>query len=249
MVRLIRSVLAALALAVPAALPSAQAQTAMERGADLYARHCAACHRPEGNAYPPRIPALRGSASLEDLWILVKNVREGGGMMPPFPTLTTEDIAAVASYVRTSWGNGFGPVTPDAVAALEADFAPPGETRTIWDGVYTEEQAAHGKAVFTAPCGLCHGSRLNGAPDDQDMVPAPPLARDKFLRVWNGRSLGALFSYSLNTMPQANPGFLPEEDYLGIIAHMLATSGAPAGDTPLPPDVIALGHILIVPKP
>ncbi|MDH3264841.1 MAG: cytochrome c, partial [Paracoccaceae bacterium] len=209
----------------------------------------AACHRPEGNAFPPRIPALRGSENAGDLWIIVKNVREGQGLMPPFPTLSTEDIAAVASYVRTSWDNAYGPVTPEEVAALEAEFAPAGETRTIWDGVYTQAQADRGKAVFTSPCGLCHGSRLNGAPDDQDMVPAPPLARDKFLRVWNGRTLGALYSYTYNTMPQSNPAFLPEEDYLGIIAHMLATSGAPAGDTPLPLDVPVLAHILIVPQP
>lgn len=244
-----RAPLAALALALALAAPAASAQDALADGAAIYARQCAVCHRPEGNGFEPQIPALRGSENAGDLWIIVKNVREGGAMMPPFPMLSTEDIAAVASYVRTSWGNAYGPVSADEVAALEAEFAPAGPTRTIWDGVYTQAQADRGKAVFTAPCGLCHGSRLNGAPDDQDMLPAPPLARDKFLRVWDGRTLGTLFSYTVNTMPMANPGFLPEDDYLGIVAHMLATSGAPASDTPLAPDVIELGHILIVPKP
>jgi mono/diheme cytochrome c family protein len=239
----------AIAAALALAAQAASAQDLLSRGAEIYAQYCAVCHRPEGNGLEPRIPALRGSANAGDLWVIVKNVREGGAMMPPFPTLTTEDIAAVASYIRTSWDNAHGTVTPEEVAALEAEFAPPGATRTIWDGVYTQEQADRGAAVFRAPCGLCHGRRLNGAPDDSDMTPAPPLARDKFLRAWEGRSLGALFSYTLNTMPMANPGFLPEEDYLGIVAHMLATSGAAAGDTPLPLDVIELGHILIVPQP
>jgi len=50
-------------------------------------------------------------------------------------------------------------------------------------------------------------------------------------------------------MPKSNPGFMSEEDYLAIVAHMLAMSGAPAGDVPLQDDVVALGHIVIGPKP
>lgn len=235
-------------LALLLAAPAAEAQDPIAHGADLYAANCALCHGREGNGLMPRIPPLRGSANLEDPFVLVKNVREGGAMMPPFPTFSTEDIAAVASYVRAQWGNNMGAITPEEVAAIEAELAPAPETRSIWDGVFTQQQADRGRAVFTAPCGQCHGSRLNGAPDDQDMVPAPPLARANFLRVWDGRTLGALYSYTYNTMPKSNPGFLPEEDYLAIIAHMLATSGAEPGDTPLPPDVIELGHILITPK-
>lgn len=241
--------LAITALALGFAATAAKAQDTLTHGAEIYAQQCAVCHRPEGNAFPPRIPALRGSENVGDLWIIVKNVREGQGMMPPFPSLNDADIAAVASYLRTSWDNAYGQVSEADVTALASEFAPQGETRTIWDGVYTQEQADLGESVFRAPCGLCHGRRLNGAPDDQDMVPAPPLARAKFLRAWDGRSLGSLFSYAYNTMPQSNPGFLPEEEYLGIVAHMLATSGAPAGDTPLPLDVLELGHIMIVPKP
>ena len=111
-----------LALAAPAAL----AQDTLARGAEVYTQYCAICHGAEGNGLEPRIPALRGSANIENPWILVKNVREGGAMMPPFPTLTTEDIAAVASHVRTSWGNTYGAVTAEEVTALEAEFAPPG---------------------------------------------------------------------------------------------------------------------------
>ena len=42
------------------------------------------------------------------------------------------------------------------------------------------------------PCGLCHGRRLNNAPDDPDMRSAPPLARARFLREWERHSLATL---------------------------------------------------------
>ncbi|MGC5198578.1 hypothetical protein, partial [Aphanothece microscopica] len=66
---------------------------------------------------------------------------------------------------------------------------------------------------------------------------------------WDGRSLGMLYTYSRLTMPQSNPGFLPDEDYAAIVAHMLAVSGAPAGTDALPADPVALGAILIRESP
>jgi mono/diheme cytochrome c family protein len=221
----------------------------MEQGAALYAQHCQICHKPEGQGTASVFPPLAGSEKLADADYVVTNIHNGVVTMPPFPWLSDVEVAALANYVRNSFGNTYGGVTEAGVAATRAELEPVGQVRSIWDGVYTQEQADRGRAVFNSPCGLCHGSRLNGAPDDQDMRPAPPLARANFLRVWNGRSLGALLSYSRMTMPQSNPGFLPEEDYLAIIAHMLATTGVPPGTTPLSLDIQELGRIRIGPKP
>lgn len=230
------------------------AQTAdaglMEQGNTLYTTNCAICHGADGKATAASVfPALAGSSSLEDAEIIVTNIHQGVAIMPPFPWLTDEDIAALATYIRNSWGNSFGEVSASDVASIRADLEPSGDVQSVWDGVFTEAQAKQGQAVYNGACGLCHGRRLDGVPDDRDMNPAPPLARAKFLRSWDGQSLGALFSYTRWTMPKSNPGFVSEEDYAAIVAYMLETTGAPAGDTPLSADPLELGLIRIGPKP
>jgi mono/diheme cytochrome c family protein len=41
--------------------------------------------------------------------------------MPPFaPTLNDQQIAAVATYIRNSWGNDFGAIGADFVAQARA---------------------------------------------------------------------------------------------------------------------------------
>lgn len=120
------------------------------------------------------------------------------------------------------------------------------EPRTVRDGVFTTEQARRGQATYTGPCDRCHGYKLDGAADDPDMLPAPPVAGAKFLRKWNGRSLAVLFEYLRVTMPANNPGYLSDAEVADIVAYMLATSGLPAGAAPLPPDLAALAGVVIV---
>jgi quinoprotein glucose dehydrogenase len=119
---------------------------------------------------------------------------------------------------------------------------------TIWDGVFTAEQALRGQAAYTGPCDRCHGYKLDGAPEDPVMLPAPPVAGSKFLRNWSGRSLAALFEYTRATMPSNNPGYLSERDVADIVAYMLLASGAPAGAEALQPNAAALASIAIVPR-
>ncbi len=221
----------------------------MVSGEAVFAKNCVMCHGADGRSVASTFPNLANNETLEDASQIALNVHNGVAIMPPFPTLSDEEIAAVATYIRNSWGNTLGAVLIEEVSAVRADVGPTGPVLSIWDGVYTEAQAAEGKQLFTGPCGLCHGKTMNGVPDDQDMRPAPPLARHKFLLKWEGRSLGSLLSYTRWTMPQSNPGFMSEEAYVAMIAYMLEASGAPAGDTPLSTDVYELGHIQIGLKP
>ena len=122
-------------------------------------------------------------------------------------------------------------------------------TASIWDGVFTAEQASRGQAAYTGPCDRCHGYKLDGASDDPDMLPAPPVAGAKFLRKWNGRSLAALFEYLRVTMPSNNPGYLSDGEVADIVAYMLATSGTPAGTDALQADLQSLANISIAPRP
>ena len=120
---------------------------------------------------------------------------------------------------------------------------------TIWDGVFTADQALRGQTAYTGPCDRCHGYKLDGAPDDPVMLPAPPVAGAKFLRSWNGRSLAALFEYVRTTMPSNNPGYLSDAEIADIVAYMLFTSGIPAGGDALKPDLDSLAALTIAARP
>lgn|GEM_PF-1618048 len=118
-------------------------------------------------------------------------------------------------------------------------------TLSIWDGIYTDEQARRGEYLYPGPCGKCHGVKLDGAPEDPDMFSTKPIAGPKFLRDWDGRTLGVLYEYLRATMPANNPGFLSDREYADLIAFMLARSGAPSGRTELEPDPSRLAALLI----
>ena len=113
--------------------------------------------------------------------------------------------------------------------------------------MFTAEQARRGQAAYTGPCDRCHGFKLDGAPDDPDMLPAPPVAGPKFLRKWNGRTLAALFEYTRATMPANNPGYLSDAEVADIVAYMLSVSGMPPGEKPLGPEREALERVVIEP--
>ena len=235
-------------LLVPAAVAGQVEESTIEQGGRLYGEHCALCHGDSGAGRSGAFPALDGNERLGNAARVVRAVREGIGNMPAFPALTAADTAAVASYVRGAWTNGFGAVTADVAAAVMARLADAEPAASVWDGVFTEDQAARGRQVYFGACGLCHGRRLNGAPDDPDMVSTPPLARARFLRVWEGRSLAVLLAYTRLTMPEDNPGSLDDQEYVDVLAYMLSMSRMPAGSDELPPDARGLADIVIRPR-
>ncbi len=86
------------------------------QGKTLFGTTCAACHGPAGQG--AQGPAFVGNEALGDTAYLATTLVHGFGYMPPFGSqLNDEQIASVATYVRNSWGNAFGVVTPDEVAA------------------------------------------------------------------------------------------------------------------------------------
>ena len=220
-----------------------------EQGQQLYQDNCALCHKDSGAGDPPTFPALSGNDQLGDPVRIVSNINQGTGNMPPVPDLTAEEISSLANYVRNAWTNDFGSVTIEEVAAVLEGLEEIGQVASVWDGVFTEAQAKRGQAVYPGPCGTCHGRRLNGAPDDPDMRSTPPLARAKFLRDWEGRSLATLFEYTRATMPESNPGSLTDEEYVDVIVYMLSVGGMPAGDDELQPDPQSLARVVIQQQP
>ncbi len=227
--------------------PAAGAQEESEQGQRLYDQNCALCHGDAGLGDPSTFPALSGNDRLADPVRIVRSMQEGGRGMPAFPALTTDELSSLTNFIRTAWANDYSPLTPEEVPAVLVGPAGAGSMASIWDGVFTEAQANRGEAVYTGACAICHGSRLDGAPDDPDMRSTPPLARARFLRVWTGRSLATLLEYTRATMPEDNPSSLTEQEYLDVMAYMLSVGGMPGGDDELRGDPGTLARVVIRP--
>ena len=101
------------------------------------------------------------------------------------------------------------------------------EMRSVWDGVYTEEQAKRGEPLYHKECAPCHGDSLSGGES------APPLTGGAFLSNWNGLTLGDLFERIRKTMPQNAPGKLSRQQNADILAFALSANKFPAGKSEL----------------
>ncbi len=128
-------------------------------GAGIFALKCSACHLASGGGTDD-FPALKGDAlvtgsDLSSLLGVIVNGRNGSvtvngktysGVMPAWPgRLTDADVAALATYVRTSWGN-------KASAVSERDVGSAGAAITL----------RVGGSVFANNCAACHGSEGQG---------------------------------------------------------------------------------------
>lgn len=86
------------------------------QGEQIFQQNCAVCHGPSGEGAVG--PALADNANLADTTRVVDQILYGGQAMPPFAgTLSDEQIAAVATFIRTAWNNDFGEVSTEQVAA------------------------------------------------------------------------------------------------------------------------------------
>ena len=114
--------------------------------------------------------------------------------------------------------------------------------RSVWDGVYSKEQAKRGQAVYERECARCHGQSLEGGEN------APALAGADFLNRWNGKTAGAFYEKLRKTMPTDDPGNLSTREYADLAAYTFSANGFPAGDKELDRDAAALNEIRIEPK-
>ena len=112
-----------------------------------------------------------------------------------------------------------------ALSVLLAQTPPP--SRSVWDGVYTDEQAQRGQAVYTRECAACHGPDLAGADE------APPLTGGAFTSNWNGLTAGDLFERIRISMPADRPGHLTREQVADILTYVFKANEFPAGKTEL----------------
>ncbi len=175
---------------IPASPQAAIAQAdaaVMKQGAAIFQDSCSACHRMDGSGVPRLFPPLQHDANLQQSdptttihYILggtrkVPNDRAPTALsMPAYDwKLDDQQVAAVATYVRNSWGNAAPPVKPEDVAKLRGKLPAAQHTPA------QEEQAgtlAHPGPNTMGPAGT--DSRDNGtaqagkAASDTTLIPA-----------------------------------------------------------------------------
>jgi mono/diheme cytochrome c family protein len=110
---------------------------------------------------------------------------------------------------------------------------------TVWDGVYTVEQADRGAEVYKKDCASCHGDALTGVDE------APALVGTTFLSNWNGQSVGDLVDLTRKSMPKDSENTLTRQQYVDVTAHVLRVNKYPAGQTAMPTSALRLGQIRI----
>jgi S-disulfanyl-L-cysteine oxidoreductase SoxD len=106
-------------------------------------------------------------------------------------------------------------------------FAQDPPSRSVWDGVYTQEQATRGQAQYNKECAACHGQSLSGGEE------APPLSGGAFMANWNGLTVGDLFERIRVSMPEGRPGTLSRQQNADALAYILSGNQFPAGKTEL----------------
>lgn len=103
-------------------------QTSVDLGKALYEENCGVCHQIDGSGVPFMQPELYGSPRANgDKGGVIQMILKGSkavepgtsefeNEMPGFEYLTDEQIALIATYVRTNFENTGGKVTPQDVA-------------------------------------------------------------------------------------------------------------------------------------
>ena len=99
--------------------------------------------------------------------------------------------------------------------------------RSVWDGVFTKEQAQRGSDGYQQNCASCHGTSLTGGES------APPLTGGEFSSNWFGLTVGDLFDRIRTTMPADRPGRINREQNAEILSYILSMNQFPAGQTAL----------------
>jgi mono/diheme cytochrome c family protein len=115
----------------------------------------------------------------------------------------------------------------------------PADAKSVWDSVYSQEQATRGQAKYAQVCSACHQTDLSGS--DQ----APSLVGGEFLDRWNDQSVGDLADRIRLTMPLDDIGSLNVQQSADITAYLLQANNFPAGPEELKADRTAMKAVVI----
>ncbi len=187
-------------------------------GAAIFAAKCSACHQLSGqgtDAFPPLAGNLVVTAADPSTMLgVIVNGRSGplevngktfNGTMPTWNgKLTDADIAAVATYVRSSWGNNASPVTEQEVVAA----GPPVSVQV-------------GASIFAQNCAACHGANGTGGI-------GPALAGNPHVNIADPTRLLTTILQGQNVMPSWR-GQLSASDIAAVATYIRTSWGNHAG--------------------
>jgi mono/diheme cytochrome c family protein len=106
-------------------VPTTEGSLLLSLGKTVYDQHCASCHGKNGEGMPPNYPPLAQNQSIqmESAVNPIRMVLNGGyppgtadnprpyGMPPFAQNLSDNEVAAIVTYIRVSWGNHGAPVS------------------------------------------------------------------------------------------------------------------------------------------
>jgi S-disulfanyl-L-cysteine oxidoreductase SoxD len=123
--------------------------------------------------------------------------------------------------------------------AAVTQFSASAQSKSVWDGVFTKEQAERGAAAYKSACAECHGNDLAG-----DGF-APALTGSEFMGNWNDLSVGDLFERIRISMPPSAPGGVTPAQKADIVGHIMNQNKFPVGTVELEPKTDVLKGIKI----
>jgi cbb3-type cytochrome c oxidase subunit III len=184
-------------------------------GAQIFATKCATCHGVGGGGTSGR-PPLKGNpdviaADPKGMIATIVNGRSGpltvngktyNGKMPTWSgQLSNADIAAVATYVRSSWGNNASGVTEQQVAAAGPAV-----------------QATVGASIFTQNCARCHQASGQGSRT------IPALAGNKIVLAADPNAMITTIEQGRHLMPSWH-GQLTPADIAAVVTYVRSAWG------------------------
>jgi hypothetical protein len=109
-----------------------------------------------------------------------------------------------------------------------AALAAGGPDKTVWDGVYTKDQAERGGNKFGGMCAGCHRGGFSGP---------------QFMQRWREDKIGSFYDFIRKNMPLGGAGSGSQQDYLDITAWVLSSNNFPAGDVELTAATVGLVQV------
>src|SRR5262245_60212552 len=87
------------------------------------------------------------------------------------------------------------------------------QSKSVWDGIYTEKQAARGALSFATYCARCHGA-TNGGDEGRS------LAGEPFWKSFRESTVDRLLDYVSRNMPNGAGGTLSADVYAELVAFI-----------------------------
>ncbi|MEO5926795.1 MAG: cytochrome c [Bryobacteraceae bacterium] len=109
------------------------------------------------------------------------------------------------------------------------------QSRTVWDGVYSEAQAARGTMIFGQSCAGCHSLTPEGR---------SPVVGEVFWKNFAQKNVADLLEFVTANMPNGKPKSLSKAAYEDVVAVMLKSNGFPSGANELASENLAKVQIV-----